>query len=475
MADLVNIQRPTSDCGKPIIRIEAFSDCFDNMTGEYYGGNLNYKKTLNLKGFIKSVPREVERTISFNCRTQKVRSSRVYEIQGADLYHEWKKNEIEDMLSLKTITIDGEEVVYNGGVSFEEANTSCPKLYRLRLQVEECAKQQIHGCGDECPTKDNIFVIPERQINDTYFDSQGRRIASSFQGLINWFKAQSGITVAEEVAALVDCLYYKVLRVQGTGLVPSTIYFDQPLAQNKVVAYKIDLNSPDINLICNGVNNNECGVLLLDAPTIYEVVCDDITLGTPLIYKIGENCSIVPMGSWYEDGTNEIASTGIHKNMTLKLRSDAHILPPPPSSGTTFSYTSSIQSNCTIQTDIADDAVIQEVRRNGVVQTGGQYSYNPTTKVITLTNCLNTNDTVEIDYSFTSYPVISEVIARITGTMCTPNSLYVFNNSTNSSIPLGANLTLYSNGEIKWTGKVTQADGSGSTIEIDNILYTSIG
>lgn len=466
---LTNIQRQIADCNKPVIRIEAYSDCYDNITSEYYGSG--YKKTMNLKGFIKSLPRDIERVVSFNCRTQQVRSTELYNIQGADLYPEWKKRELEDFFSLQHIVIDGVEINFLGGRIFEEANSGCPKLYRLNANIEECLKQQIHGCATTCESNQITFLIPERSLDDKFYNSGGQLIATTFAGLMQWFSVQNGVKEVEEISAQVDCLYTHVFRVTGSG-VPTIFYFDSPTIGNKVIG-KI-VSQDNLNSLCNGVNNNLCGTLLADTPTVYELTCGDMTVGTINVFIIGQNCDVEAVGNWTESGINEITSVGSAKTLTLKLESSFYVEPPAPSTGTTFSYTSSTQTNCAIQTDIADDAVIQEVRRNGIVQTGGQYSYDAMTKIITLTNCLDTNDTLEIDYSFTSYPVISEIVARITGTQCQPKQMYTFNHYTNPQIPEGASLILYPSGDIKWNGKVTFADNSGSLIEIDNIYYESL-
>lgn len=475
MKNLSNIQRESVGCNKEVvIRIESYSSCYDNMTQQLFSGANGFKKILNLRGYIRAIPREIERTISFNCKTQKVRSATQYLIQSSDAFPEWKMREIEDNFSLETIVIDGYKIIHRGGSLFEKINNTCPFLYRFSATVEECPRQQIHGCESDCSTsKDNVFIIPDKQIRPVYFNSQGQQIASSFSQLLDWYRVQTGVTVAEEISVQIDCLYYKVFRVRGTGIIPSVFYYDAPLPNNKVSAYVIDLENDDVNRICNGVNNNLCGLLMIDTPTVYEIECGDLTIGTPTVFIIGQNCDVEAVGNWTESGTNEIVSVGNSKTMTLKLQSSVYVEPPPPS-GTTFNYTSNTQSNCAIPTNIPADAIIIQVRRNGVVQSGGQYSFNPSNGIITLTNCLNTGDNLQVDFSFTTFPSISEVVARITGTQCYPKQMYMYNNQTNPQIPVGSTLVLYQNGDIKWVGYVPFADNSGSLIQIDNIYYETL-
>jgi hypothetical protein len=46
-----------------------------------------------------------------------------------------------------------------------------------------------------------------------------------------------------------------------------------------------------------------------------------------------------------------------------------------------------------------------------------------------------------------------------------------FNNASNPEIPAGATLTIDTLGNIKWTGSPTSADGTGTVIEVENIIY----
>jgi hypothetical protein len=474
MRNLSNIQRPSAGCNKEVvIRIESYSSCYDNMTQQLFSGANGFKKILNLRGYIRALPREIQRTISFNCRTQKVRSSQLYLIQSSDAFPEWKAREIEDMFSLETIIVDGYNIVHRGGTIFEKINNSCPTLYRLNLTVEECAIQQIHGCDTDCSTnKDNVYVIPDRLTNDIYYNSQGKQIASNFAQLLDWFAAQTGVTEVEEVSIQLDCFYYKVFRVKANGAVPSFFYFDEISQGNKVVGQVVNLDSDNLNQLCNGVNNNACGYIMLDTPTVFEMECGTITLGTPDVFKIGEGCGVEAYGNWTELGSNTITSVGTSKTMDISLQTSVYVEPPPPS-GTTFSYTSTSQSNCSVQTDIPSTAIISEVRKNGTIVSTSNWSFNTSTLVITLSGgaCLNTNDDLEVDWSVTSFPSISETIARITGVNCQPKQMYVYTSLNNPDIPVGSSLVLYPNGEIKWVGIVPYADGSGSEIGITNIYY----
>lgn len=482
--NLAFIKRPVTSCNKPVIKLVTTSECNDSITDDHYGTGtvidgsngvspFPFYKVTNLRGFVKNVPREIVRQNSRNCKPQKVSSSIVYEIQGADFYPGWKMRELEDMFHAKTINIDGEDVLYYGGRMFEEIGKFCNPVYRLVTNVQECEKFQIYGCGNECTPNCFYFLLPANIVTQNFFNEAGQQIASTYQQLLDWYASQSNVQEAIDIntSLQIACQYFKVFKVVGTGYIPAFLFYDSPSQSNKVYGMTLDCNLPDYSKLCGGVDNRSCGQLQIEPPVVFELTCGDLTITDVVVFIIGESCAVAPFPAWEQHtGTTNIISSGTVRTFNLSVINPTYI-GEPPASGVRIYETPIGELTCTLNTGVPPNGNVTEVLLDGVPTTG--YGYNPSTQVMTFSPCVEGEVEITINYDTPGInPTFSnELIANITGSSCLPSTTFYFNNASNPDIPLGATLIIDTLGNVKWTGSPTSADGDGSVIEFENIIY----
>lgn len=487
---LTSIKRAITECGKPVIKIEAQSECLDKIGGNYYGvpGRViqgsegvtpfAFRKVTNIRGFVKDTPRTIERFVSQNCRTQLVRSSEITEIQGGDMYPAWKMREIEEMFHQKQIIIDGQEVVWRGGELFTRLG-SCLNYFRFIASVEECTKQQIYGCSSECSENTMYFIIPDRIVTQTFFNESGLAVANTYQSLLDYYRAQSGIIEVEDIPGdlQIRCDYFKVFKVRGTGYIPSVFYFDEYSNSNKVIGMFLDSEDPDYNLLCRGIDNQACARVQILPITITEIACLELTLGTPVVTELG--CTVIPFEPAWEQhsGDTSIFVSGNARILNLSVINDLLISTGGEPVEATWDYTvpSDMPDNCVYNTPIPPTATILEVRINSDLPLDPT-EYNFTAGVLTFnSDCPVEGDLINVKFEYTSSstPVLSgDIIAKIQGTNCTPKSTIYLSHTSFDVIPSGATLIIQNDGNIRWYGPVTSSDMSGSVIEITNIIYS---
>lgn len=493
--DLMAIKRPTDNCGKPVMKLEAYSGCQeDSFTNNYYGegdvigrsdgfgGNISFKKTANLHVSISRIPRKIERTVSFFCRTQKVRSSKQWDIQGMDMYPTWKMDEIENMLQAETILADGQSVVYRGGdAAFAQIVNGCTDRFRMRLTFEECTKQQIYGCDDSCEKRYKYINVTDGIFNSdlsdgAFFDGNKTKIGESFSDFKSWLRNQDGVTDVQEVDnSQMKCASYKVLRVDGGTSLPGIYYAVKTNPNNKIYLREVS----DINELCNGQDTRLCATPLFGIPELYELTCDMIEYGTPELLYMGIDCSITPVNGWVQsDGDTSVKAgiDGISINLSLYSAD--------------FFGNSGIQQDfvydeinpsgtpqCSVNLNNGVGAVISSVSVAGVELDPSDYSFDSVHGTLVITNeskCALNEESIRIEYSVTTgnspYNMSGQTVAKIEG-VCVPNQNVYFTDSCNSSIPEGATIVIQPNGEIKWWGALNYSDNSGSKIDVTNLIF----
>jgi hypothetical protein len=485
--NLAFIKRPITSCNKPVIKLVTTSECVDSITDDNYGTGtvidgsngvspFPFYKVTNLRGFVKNVPREIVRQNSRNCKPQKVSSSIVYEIQGADFYPGWKMRELEDMFHAKTINIDGQDVLYYGGRMFEEVGKFCTPVYRLVTNVQECEKSQIYGCGNECAPNCFYFLLPANVVTQNFFNEAGQQIASTYQQLLDWYASQSNVQEAVDINASLQiaCQYFKVFKVVGTGYIPAFLFYDSPSQSNKVYGMTLDCSLPDYSKLCGGVDNRSCGQLQIEPPVVFELTCGDVTIGDVVVFVVGQSCSIAPFPAWVQHtGDTSITSVGSTRTLDLSVFNPTYIVTDPEENY--WVIVVGLEPNlCELEAvGVPIGIPVTQVKVDGVFIDDSLWEYDPITRIMTFTPCLEIGQEVTLVYlTGGASPTFSnELIANITGSSCLPSTMLYFNNASNPEIPAGATLTIDTLGNIKWTGSPTSADGTGTVIEVENIIY----
>lgn len=478
---LSNIIRPFTSCNKPVIKLVTTTGCSDEIGDSFYGigdvidgssevSAFPFAKITNLRGFIKDIPRDIIRQVSLNCKPQKVSSTIKYDLQGADAYPAWKMRELEEMFHGKQINIDGYDVQFTGGAMFEQLGKDCPPLFRLRTTIEECRREQIYGCQDECTPNCYFFLIPANIVTQNFFNDAGIQIASNYQQLLDWYGAQSNVQEVQNVVAdlQINCDYYRAFKVTATGYLPSFFFFDNPSQVNKVYGMSLDCNQPNYSKLCGNVDNSACGLLVLDPPLVYELTCGDVTITDTTVFMLGTPCDIEPYPNWEQHtGTTNILSSGSLRTINLSVFNEDFVGVAP--TDTYYEFITDGTTKCGLVPPIPPDSDVYEIDP----VPDGDWSYNPSTQEVTFDPCLEEGLSVKIRYTYGgNAPTLNgEIIAVVSGTGCTPSGPVYLNNSNNASIPVGATLLIEPGGNVRWYGAPTSYDNTGSVIEITNIQY----
>lgn len=496
MKDLVSLKRPLSDCGYPIINISASSGCSKSaITGKYYGagtpvvnspgfsGSITYKDVINISGFVSRIPTKIKRVISFFCQTQKVDYSREWKIECIDTFPEWKMDEIERMFQAQNIVIDGQQVVFNGDDAiFTSIYNSCQNLFKLSFNVNECNIQQIYGCDDSCVKKDHYINITNSLFstnlaNANYYNSNKVLIAKTDTDFINYVRNLPNVTDVSTVdSPAINCNSYKLLKIEGTDIVPEMFYVGDVSERSKIFLRSVS----DISELCNGQDSTMC-----DAPTVGTVIltsltCDAPTLGTVVLTELGVSCSVSPATGWSidTDGVTNIIGGVDSNTIALSIKSSDFV--QQPGSTTPLSYSSRNATGaiqCTINVPNGIGATIDSVLIDGVTTT--KYSFDNTTGTLTLSTgyCLNQGSYININYHITTvstpYSLSGQTVANISGG-CLPLENVYLTNSCNSTIPQNVTILIQTDGQIKWWGTVNYSDTTQSKINVSGLVYSTI-
>lgn len=279
-------------CFKQIVRIEGIYDCEDFFGGNYYGdpsivdsgdasGPFTFRKITNIQATFQRGKREITKEISYNCHTQKVTSVKNYELQSFEVFPQWKVEELEDVLCAPYIKIDGEAYLYYGGDDpFTIINPkSCNYQYKFRATFKDCAIWQIFGCTSKCSFGYARYFGFQNQENH-YYDENARLIGNSIGEVESYLAAQNGTFNVEEItptAKSVYASYYKILKVESSGIIPSYIYNGHVGIDAKVYGKELDENNPDYNSL---FNVSSCNQPIIGTVTFADFVCANPVLGT---------------------------------------------------------------------------------------------------------------------------------------------------------------------------------------------------
>lgn len=152
---------PIDSCGNPYMKFVTSFNCMDEFSGDFYGfpvhtyysdASFAFERISWIQAAKRYIPLDLKRTVSLNCRLQKVERTRQWRIEGLTWFPLWKMQEIEDMLGSENIWLNGVLFSFAGGTSFSNILDSCrlPNDFRLNVILNECYEFQILGCSTQC-------------------------------------------------------------------------------------------------------------------------------------------------------------------------------------------------------------------------------------------------------------------------------------------------------------------------------------
>lgn len=269
----------TDDCAETYVVLETFSDCYNNITEKYYAAidGKRFTNKYNIKGRLKAIPYEIERTNSLNCRLQKSQIQRLYEIEGYDLYSPEAMDEITAALTDQFIFIDGRRYEIGKTVPFEAVQLPgvCQLYYKLKASLQDCIVKQIFGCGDECTSNQLAFLQPFVIAGDgKYYSEDKNYIGSTVADLKNYYLTYPGVISVTDLDPVdYDCDFVAGFTVESDGYIPTSFYFGGVVSRNRL--FGVD---PDTLDVCSVVDGR-CIMPVLGAITNTIYVCATPVLG----------------------------------------------------------------------------------------------------------------------------------------------------------------------------------------------------
>lgn len=312
----------TDDCGNKIIRLISSFTCYDNFRNQSYVDG--FLKISNFKGRLVQRPAELTREISYNCRVQRSERAKIWLLEGYEYFPSWKMSEIQDQLLAETIQVDdGNEIKtlqFIGGTPFTKVKGAreCDEIFKLFVLLQECTVRQVFGCAIPCAELTSYFVIPQAYGEGSFYSDNGDLIATNYDELLQWFGSQDGVTSVEDVdTSGLDCTVYAIAGVQGTGFLPTSVYFDAVITRNRIFA----IPQETLDGICGAVGQTPCVKPVAGASVIIEVDCATPVAGSTVIIEItADEVAINNYGAW--DNNNAETEALLYQNqITMMIKS----------------------------------------------------------------------------------------------------------------------------------------------------------
>lgn len=488
MIDLATIQRKTADCGKPVVNLKGGGGCGNGFvytgSGSVVVGSagvepFSYNYNINILGNVYRLPRKIERSIAHNCTTQKSISSRMYKVEGWQIFPLWKMNEIEELLMSKDIYIDNIKVVFKGDRVFEQVGRSCDNMYKLNFTVEECHVQQIYGCVGDCAIMQNVYAFRASMANtlhDGTFNvtaDNGFEINSS--NLYNYLLSRNGVTAVYDVTADPDIVALNsdiILAFKVEGIRPVLPYFHVGNRSSKARVFPIirplgTAVSSGLGLsgICDNINIS--GLITSTLQT-----CDALVVGTPFIVPIAAACNLTLNGFWAD-----ILHTSLTNNLngTSSIRIDIIDISRDVIIGANTNLYIATGGEVAVVLPNGVGGSVTSVLKNGVLITSpANYVFDDSLGALRFTSPLSAGDKIETTYHTmvapTTYFLRGETIATIDGA-CRPSRTITLRNSDEPSIPVDATLMIIPDGRVIYTGRVTSSSTHDISLQLASITY----
>ena len=479
-----------SDCGKSIFTIIGDNGNENNVFTHYEevpSGTLKRIKKQDkvyIEGCLIRRPREILRLISQNCRTQKVSSKVQYELQGSVIYNPEKVDEIERIFHSKDLFLNGIKIQFEGGAVFEPISESFPNEFRLRVLISECEKYQIFGCSqvnkfdyDAIITDGGVetdggtdimtFGIPANSLNKKFFNDSGLQVANSYPALLEYYEAKPNVLTVTDVPVFsTDVPFVKVFDVQFLDQTPDPFYFDSFSPAKKVNG--LLLSEPAAyNELSRGMNKEVCIAVTVGALEEISTDCEAVIIG--VLEVINTPCTICAMNDFEADPIKtKVTYLGSQRRISLGLRHDSYEFKNTEIGDATFTAVST--STCTFVSNAPFTADrVRRVSLNGMPIYGVAGTISGTD--INLSPCLTTavSDSVVARVTKGLFEFEKIIVGVINGG-CNPLETIVLTNSDDAQIPIGAELTITTNGIIYYQGAPT----SFTPTDKPNILFVNI-
>ncbi len=311
-------------CGEPLIRIISKHDCYNIFADEYFGapdvvisGNANFHHTkiTSCKGRLLRKPREISRTLTFNCKLQKVESTPTYLLECFDFFPPWKMYEIEGQFHAKEIYIDDYKTYRQyqlpEGEVFKQVN-KCVELYKLETVLQGCPQRQIHGCGEPCSGSggysgfQQFLAVPANYSGGFFFADSKEKVAADVAGLMDYFRTYDGMVSVEEIDMTgVTNGFHAVIGMTGSGYLPSSIYYDNTSVTKRIYSFHADT----IEEIADRALEDNCATPTQGDVTVFATTCITPETGEVIITPItAETIMITSHGDWVIDEPDTTAS-----------------------------------------------------------------------------------------------------------------------------------------------------------------------
>ena len=317
--ELRKIIVPVISCGMAFKKVEAYYNCFDSISGEYYGdyiekiaGNplLKYTRSFWLPLRIDKAPSELKvNYINKQCRTTRSEITPLYDVKCLIPLPAWKAQEIEEMFLAKQLYINSELYAFTGGNVIEKDTISCSCSYIMKARVQQCTKQNSFSCNDICERFCSFYVINNGIKDQAYYSENGSYIGSLYTQLVAYLTALPGVVSVQDYSVTgLECYPVAVLKISHTGYLPAYIYAGSRFTVDKVYARRDDCVKP--TKLCEG--SSYCPPAIITVGVPYPEGCSafNIILGTPYEQGTGESkpCLITAINDWVDDGS-EVAKT----------------------------------------------------------------------------------------------------------------------------------------------------------------------
>lgn len=279
-------------CGRQYLKFAAIFDCFDSFNGDYYGDATNvlagvgsypfsHIRQSNINGRLKKLPREIKRTISINCRTQKTETTPKYSLLGDTVFPIWKVNEIESMMLANHLYVNGKEYQSGGGTPFTQFGKpqSCQYTYQLNMELEDCYRFQIFECSSECSSQ--TYYYPVTIDNVPFFDDTKRLVAQNITALVTYLASLPDMVSVTSVPFQLPCQLAAVIQVKSAGSPPKYLHQQFAIPSARIYPKILPENTGDLSSLCGAMPLLSCPDPVLGIPVSFTSVCPDPVLGVP--------------------------------------------------------------------------------------------------------------------------------------------------------------------------------------------------
>lgn len=319
---------PVGQCGSPLIRIEAFFECVNNQTGEYFGfpsnvltgpATFSFTKITNITGKIQQKPSDITRIISYNCQVQRSESFEVFDLQSEGVsgtFPAWKLKELQGMFHAQRISISDfyqtRDYQFQGGPIAIVPN-DCWDIYRLKATLQSCVIRQTFGCNESCETVNALsFLIPMNYAGNGFY-SEDLLSLGDYDSLKEYYSAYGEVTETSYDNT------YNSFTVTGEGYIPTNFYYDNTSFRNRVYG--------NTNPVAPVIG---CIMPALGTPQTYELTCETPVLGEEQTYASDMGEAIISdLMNWDVEENSSVILSDMYGKMNLETANNVIIETSP--------------------------------------------------------------------------------------------------------------------------------------------------